>query len=316
MSIDWDALTDSLPRVPAKSATTLVPFGKYKGQPIEAMAHDRSYCDWLTAQPWFREKHPNVYTLVINNFAEPSETPEHNQMQVRFLDETWRKKLALLIYPALANTVDAILKDTRQPDPETHCLVPTGKGYMVWARELHGWRRCGDWERLGPLDGATTAFSADGNARFEEDGIDVVFHAERVSGLLEAINGGQFSCTLNVEIKPQLGDDFPAVLRQIKRLQTYERTETLRNDSGNGYHTHRRTVTRAGAWVLLVRSYAGSVSYEQVAQFFASAHIRLLRESDVETVTLPEVLAIDAQAVAERTGLTIRSEADLEPKAS
>jgi uncharacterized protein (DUF3820 family) len=28
----------------------IVPFGKYKGKPVEAMAEDRQYVDWLTAQ--------------------------------------------------------------------------------------------------------------------------------------------------------------------------------------------------------------------------------------------------------------------------
>jgi uncharacterized protein (DUF3820 family) len=31
-------------------APNLVPFGKYKGQPVEVLAQDREYCDWLDAQ--------------------------------------------------------------------------------------------------------------------------------------------------------------------------------------------------------------------------------------------------------------------------
>jgi uncharacterized protein (DUF3820 family) len=33
--------------------TSIVPFGKYKGQPVEALAQDRSYLDWLQTQNWF-----------------------------------------------------------------------------------------------------------------------------------------------------------------------------------------------------------------------------------------------------------------------
>jgi hypothetical protein len=51
----------------------VVPFGKYKGQPIEVLANDRGYLDWLTAQSWFRERYAGIYTLIINNFGEPSE---------------------------------------------------------------------------------------------------------------------------------------------------------------------------------------------------------------------------------------------------
>ena len=28
----------------------LVPVGKYKGQPVEVLAADKSYCDWLAGQ--------------------------------------------------------------------------------------------------------------------------------------------------------------------------------------------------------------------------------------------------------------------------
>lgn len=33
--------------------SSIVPFGKYKGQSVEAMIADGSYCEWLLAQPWF-----------------------------------------------------------------------------------------------------------------------------------------------------------------------------------------------------------------------------------------------------------------------
>ena len=74
-------------------ANNVVPFGKYKGQPVEAMAADRGYVDWLLAQSWFKDKHQNIYTLIINNFAEPSETPEHNALQALFLDDVFVKKV-------------------------------------------------------------------------------------------------------------------------------------------------------------------------------------------------------------------------------
>jgi len=30
--------------------TNIVPFGKYKGQPVDVLAADHAYCDWLTSQ--------------------------------------------------------------------------------------------------------------------------------------------------------------------------------------------------------------------------------------------------------------------------
>jgi hypothetical protein len=34
----------------------VVPFGKYKGQPVEVMMADPPYCERVMAQPWFRDK--------------------------------------------------------------------------------------------------------------------------------------------------------------------------------------------------------------------------------------------------------------------
>jgi hypothetical protein len=70
----------------------IVPFGKYKGQPIEAMAQDQQYITWLQGQSWFLERYQNINTLIINNFREPSETPEHNNIQASFTDESFCKK--------------------------------------------------------------------------------------------------------------------------------------------------------------------------------------------------------------------------------
>jgi hypothetical protein len=69
--------------------TSIVPFGKYKGQPLEALQQDQAYCEWLVGQDWFRTRFTAIHTLIINNFGTPGETPEHNQLQARFLDDEW-----------------------------------------------------------------------------------------------------------------------------------------------------------------------------------------------------------------------------------
>jgi hypothetical protein len=79
-------------------AGEIIPFGKYKGQPLEVMSQDKQYVDWLTAQPWFRERFQNIYTLVVNNFQEPTETPEHNKLQALFLDGVFRERFQRFVY--------------------------------------------------------------------------------------------------------------------------------------------------------------------------------------------------------------------------
>lgn len=67
----------------------IVPFGKYKDKPVELMAADRQYIEWLIQQPWFKERYGNIYNVVINYQAEPTETPEHNKIQMLFLDDVF-----------------------------------------------------------------------------------------------------------------------------------------------------------------------------------------------------------------------------------
>lgn len=66
----------------------IIPFGKYKGQPVDVLAADPQYRDWLSAQPWFREKFGDLH-LTLVKVAAPSDdvpTPEHNAFQARFAD--------------------------------------------------------------------------------------------------------------------------------------------------------------------------------------------------------------------------------------
>jgi hypothetical protein len=79
----------------------LIPFGKYKGKPVEILAEDKDYTNWLLAQPWFKTKYQNIHMIVINNFHAPVDTPEHNELQVKFLDKKYALKLAYLLEPRL-----------------------------------------------------------------------------------------------------------------------------------------------------------------------------------------------------------------------
>jgi hypothetical protein len=67
------------------------------------VAADTDYCEWLTAQPWFRSRYGNVYNILIAGGAEPQDTPEHNQIQARFLDAAWCCALADALDPSKAN---------------------------------------------------------------------------------------------------------------------------------------------------------------------------------------------------------------------
>jgi uncharacterized protein (DUF3820 family) len=68
--------------------SNIVPFGKYKGRLIEeVLVDDPGYLQWLAGQEWFRSKFAVLYQVIINRGAEAEETPEHNALQVRFLED-------------------------------------------------------------------------------------------------------------------------------------------------------------------------------------------------------------------------------------
>src|SRR5689334_13228159 len=69
----------------------IVPFGKYKGRPVEEMLADPSYMAWLESQPWFREKFAHLSRSATD---ETQSTPEHNRLQAMFVDDIYAIALA------------------------------------------------------------------------------------------------------------------------------------------------------------------------------------------------------------------------------
>lgn len=74
----------------------LVPFGKYKGQPITTLMNDTKYLEWCKQQEWF-QKYSIVYNICVNQTItttnQNSKTPEHNKLQNLFLNEPIQLKL-------------------------------------------------------------------------------------------------------------------------------------------------------------------------------------------------------------------------------
>lgn len=174
----------------------IVPFGKYKNQPIEVLAQDKSYCEWLAGQGWVAQRYPDIHTVIINNFAEPAETPEHNALQLRFLDEGLRLKVAMCLMLFRQPMQHAYLKDR---------FSPFLAGISQPMFEQHGIDV--QWQVLYwyPTR-ATRAFS----------------HIYR--GLIQEGTPywTQNQFIVAVECKPSLGDDYPAVLRFLHGLPASE----------------------------------------------------------------------------------------------
>lgn len=179
--------------------TDVVPFGKYRGKPVEALAEDRQYCEWLVGQEWFRSRYTAIHTLIINNFGTAAETPEHNALQARFTDKEWAGRFAVAAYGGTA------ILEKEYAEAVTAAQARTPGQYYYDSPVLTE-----EEARQLPRPKISTS------VRFEETGADVEVSASYRCSFGKKHWIGVYMSPSRVECKPSLGDDYPAVLRQMK----------------------------------------------------------------------------------------------------
>lgn len=247
----------------------IIPFGKHKGKPIEVLASDKEYSDWLVAQSWFREKHINLYNIVINNFREPVDTPEHNKIQIKFLKEEYRLKLAYLLNPSLfeenskkiTNAIHSILNSSGQQRNEyfLKALAFPSKGdeYGLYTRQLL---------RLSKpvFERVDVSFSISYGLNF--------FYGNEYGTFSQFRHKSINSCL--IEIKPTVSDDFPAVLRQMKASMPVKRNEDMQ---------------RQNLYALLIGNYTGtSATLDEFVEYFDTQGYKVVFENELDNLKLPE----------------------------
>ncbi|MER6971170.1 hypothetical protein ABT304_08965 [Nocardioides sp. NPDC000445] len=129
----------------------IVTFGQYKGQPIEVLLADRNYCEWLLSRHRFAERESVLYQTIINYGGPPQDSPEHNQMQAKFLDKDYCLALAKLL------------------DKENDYLTPTASN-VEW-EWLERWRA-----EFPDLIQETHEPAGAAGIKFEDGGWDVTFN--------------------------------------------------------------------------------------------------------------------------------------------
>lgn len=254
--------------------TDIIPFGKYKGQEIEQVRmRDPQYLQWLTQQAWFQEKFAPVYQVVINNFAPPSEdTPAHNAIQVRFLDFAFRSAF----FEALEYKIDWVTLGQRWVRNTRHLrAAPTPMlARKEWRREGTSpfWKRQREihrehvraiWATWRRIKTQPRNWCSIGNPKFET-ACDVEFEVRAAVGFKDEEFRHYIATEyyrLMIEIKPCMGDDYPAVLRQIKRQMAISTSE--------------HGIIRQ--WVLLLDEFgSNSVTLEQVRSIFSHENIKIV----------------------------------------
>jgi len=220
----------------------IIPFGKKQGKPVEVLQQDKQYLDWLQTQDWFKQKYSQFNTVIINNFNEPSETPEHNKLCNLFLEDELCKKL--FYFHCKLKKINHFIVVKKPRIEYDYCLRMFNtdqyytSGYKVFIPNL---KMLSEPEpikliRMPTIDELknlklklyretiekpsihyeyiTFEFWYENikyhfkPAIFETKSIDVWFQVEddKHSGLYD----------LKIEVKPCVGDDYPAILRQMQ----------------------------------------------------------------------------------------------------
>lgn len=280
------------------------PFGKHRGKAVDIVLSDHSYVEWLLHQPWFAEDYAAIYRLITGANSEADASPEHNEFQIRFLEEESRLAVAkVLDFHDLDGETVAKKKSIAK-------RVAKELGCVVHEREI--------------------GLSVSG-ARFEERGWDVAFeiHPASYVAWLDAEHGKDYielleswgmaklaaknrqllkehrgtldvavyqpntsrSPRVTIELKPDLGNDYPSVLRQIQRYALYEEEYGGNGGRSRGKAASKKVPDRK--LLIARRARFSSVSYEQVKAFFKSADITLLMEHELDgfAVISPELTA-------------------------
>jgi uncharacterized protein (DUF3820 family) len=232
----------------------VVPFGKYKGRGIEELLiDDPAYLQWLASQDWFRTKFVALHQIIINRGAEPDETPEHNALQVLFLDDAFCLQFARRIEPNFEENLHKRLERERQGGIATVKTTLT-RGYWPSGRSFN--REQAEQELLA-LSDPTTKLQV--HRQFEVRGIDVILSISLA--MTRPDTPVEQGPKLHIELKPTVGDDYPAVLRQMRASYPAVRPHTVPD----------------GANVLLLEQYTGKgATQEQFVQTFKTANITVV----------------------------------------
>jgi hypothetical protein len=241
----------------------LIRFGKHKGKPLTDLLADVKYCEWLRTQPWL-QRYENVYNIIVSNPATDTPTPQHNSIQIKFLDDKFCNIFIENLYNLDLNAiiekykgdVDALMEKAEKlvEGEEDTTMVETWKTSIVYEMNVcyHGEKyfdfrlnKAHYYVGFEAKNGADVSLGTNWCGGFIDhrgcikDSIPVEFSAlkDEAKNLSEKMwqeirankkpcsseLRGSFRCTYSIEIKPTLGDDYPCVLRQMKKQRLYDK---------------------------------------------------------------------------------------------
>ena len=250
----------------------IVPFGKYKGQPITSLLNDTKYLEWCKLQEWF-QKFPVVYNICVNQTLatnnQNTKTPEHNQIQNLFLENKNVEKLLRLLYEQFRFRKNVSYSSARSEF----------EGSFNWDIIINNLSftkiqcKC-DWDEVP--DGHCC------DCTYEDDDDD-----------------DYALSNIYIEVKPLLGDDYPCVLRKMK-LQRELTNDSLRREKQEmlddvGYIKGKNSVFQYGGRVF--EEVKKTMEYvNKNSRMFSGHFILLIGEFNSSTTSKEKLIAIFDQS--------------------
>ncbi len=227
----------------------IVPFGKYKGKPVTDLLADPKYLEWCKQQSWF-EKYQVVYNICVNQTISSndtnSKTPAHNKLQILFSD----------------NKINAI-KLLRRCIFNKNGPIPNKRRYdfRVICEGIYNWDII-----IENISTYKCVCDATTHMECECDGSECDYKSYKRHR------------NIYIEIKPLLGEDYPAVKRKMDTQITLTRNED-------------KYAPRT--FLLLIKEFnAESASKEQLITYFRSSGITVVFIDDLFDI-LPSQTTIE-----------------------
>jgi uncharacterized protein (DUF3820 family) len=273
---------------------TPVPFGKYKGRPVIEMMADTNYVDWLMTQDWFAGKYQVVFNIITGYNGNAAETPEHNSLQVKFLEpEVWT---TILKTPAIHANLEGRFEDRLGGD----CYWA---GYSLKeAKEKLD--RChsytSDEDRQAAIDKVAEVELKLAESEKVREELTGKFGDQQMTIVLEKVEFENSGCdvlgtvgvrvvtshftwgvnlTIAVEIKPGVSDDYPAILRQMLAMNL--RLDNSFTKDRFGYR-HYQVERRDFTVLYTQRVSAKGATPDQIRRIFESSGFTLVIDPPTE----------------------------------
>lgn len=279
--------------VPTATPQHVLPFKKYKGQPYEVLLGDPDYALWLMSSmhAQLQAKYPALLAFLVSRFGVPDRTPDHNRLQNRFLDDDFAIQFALAVnkdFSESARQLDGInlaiawdgyvrfwlgakLESIKRQE-RWHANMGKERAEL-WSRQARiaaalTWVAGGEWD-AGHWSNLVRIYKME----FEKEGADVAYEAGWYAALEcsddalpahdQVLRKYGYSAGFRIEVKPLVGDDYPAILRAMKAVKSKQ---------------------------MLVGEYCGAgATWDEVVRVFGLSGITAVLLNTVESTPIPEV---------------------------